>query len=386
VDNFYFWNPTKIVFGKDSIASLSKHIPSDAHILLIYGKGSIKRNGVYKKIKESLLGYKVCEFSGVEPNPDYDQIVSALQIIRKNSVSYLLAVGGGSVIDAAKFLALARYYEADEPWHFMLGKQSIPSKALPFGCVLTLPASGSEMNNCFVISRKRYIEKIACNHISAYPQFSILDPEVTYSLTNSQIMHGIVDSYVHVLEQYVTYCNNSPLQDRQAESILVTLIEAASKIIEDPDDYNVRASIMWCSTLAFNGIISRGVPQDWTTHNIGHELTALYGLQHAQTLAIILPGVWMDQFKEKADKLAQYGRRVLGLKGSKNAVALAAIKQTEDFFISLRVKTRFSEINLDAKRVAETVYERLVCKPPLNWGERKLVVASNVKTIIESRA
>jgi NADP-dependent alcohol dehydrogenase len=268
----------------------------------------------------------------------------------------------------------------------MIGRASIPGRALPIGSVMTLPGTGSEMNSAFVISRESTREKISYGSYVVYPKFSILDPEVTYSLPRDQTANGIVDTFVHVVEQYVTYPVYAPLQDRQAEALLATIIEEGPKALTDPTNYNIRAVLMWCATQAVNGLISRGVPQDWATHNIGHEITALYGLDHARTLAIVLPGLWQNQIAHKSAKLAQYGRRVWGLRGDDDAVAKEAIAKTEAFFESLGVPTRFSSYGINGYEVAERICFRFAERGRKALGENQSVGIEQIRAILSTRA
>lgn len=354
MNNFYYYNPTKIIFGRNSIPNIVKEIPGNAHVLMIYGGGSIKRSLVYEQVISALKGYELYEFSGVESNPEYETGLKILEKIREKNINYLLAVGGGSVIDATKFVSLA-YYSTQDPWDFLIGKCKSPDRALPFGCIQTLPGTGSEMNNGFIISRRNTNDKIIGTSFHTYPKFSILDPESTYSAPLKQIAYGIIDMFVHVIEQYITYPSGAILQDRQAEALLLTIKEVGPKLLEHPDDYNLRANIMWCSAQALNGTLSRGVPCDWTTHNIGHALTAMYGLVHAETVAIVLGGLWHSQLGRKKEKLIQYGKRIWNLKGDADAIAEKAIIKTELFFETLGVSTRLSDYGLNSMEVAEKI-------------------------------
>jgi len=342
--NFTYFNPVKLVFGKGSIARLSELIPSKARILMTYGHGSIKKNGVYDQVKTALKNFFVEEFSGIEPNPRYETLMKAVEQCKKSNIDFLLAVGGGSVLDGTKFIAAAAKYNAGDPWDF-LAKHVQPVEAIPLGCVMTLPATGSEMNPTAVISRESTKEKYGFGSPLLYPKFSILDPETTFTLPPRQTANGIVDTFVHVMEQYLTYPIGALTQDRLAEGIILSLIEDGPKALNDPTNYTVRANIMWSATMALNGLIGCGVPQDWSTHGIGHELTAFYGLDHGQTLAIVLPAVWKHQFKAKKEKLEIYGKRVWNIEGSNDAEK--AIEKTEEFFRSLGVKTYLHEYGID---------------------------------------
>lgn len=385
--NFVFSNPTRIIFGKGSIAELSKYTPSGARILMTYGRGSIKRNGVYDQVRKALDGFVVFEFGGIESNPRYETCMQAVDIVHKQGIDFLLAVGGGSVLDATKFIALAACYtESDDPWDFVIGRKAGPRRAIPIGSVMTLPAAGSEMNSGLIISRESTREKLGYSSYEVYPKFSILDPQVTCSLPPQQVANGIVDTFVHVLEQYLTYPADAPLQDRQAEALLATIIEEAPKVLTDPQNYEIRATLMWCATQAQNGLINRGVPQDWTTHGIGHEITAIYGLDHAATLAIVLFGLWENQFANKKLKLAQYGRRIWNLTDKDDIVARNAISKTEAFFESLGIPTRFSSYGLDAIDVAEKISARFMERGLKGMGEHQSVGIEQIRAILLSRA
>lgn len=386
MNNFTSFNPTRILFGKGSIAQLSRSIPTISRILVTYGGGSIFKNGVHDQVMAALAGKSYVEFGGIEANPRYETCMKAVQLVREEGIDFLLAVGGGSVLDATKFIALASHHDvAGDPWDFMCGKGPAPKKAVPLGCVLTLPATGSEMNGNLVISRDSTQEKFGFGSSLVYPVFSILDPETGYSLPKRQVANGIVDAFVHVMEQYLTYPVNAPLQDRQAEAILTTLIEVGPQALEQPNNYDIRANLMWCATQALNGTISRGVPEDWSTHEIGHEITAFYGLDHAQTLAIVLPGLWENQFAHKRTKLAQYGRRVWELKGSDDDVAQEAITRTEQFFRSVGVGTRFADYRLNSQEVAKRISDRFAQRELKGMGENGAVGVEQVRAILSSR-
>ncbi len=346
MQNFTYHNPVKIVFGKGSIAQLASLVPAGQRILLAYGGGSIKSNGVYDQVMRALVGREVLEFGGIEPNPRYETLMKAVEIVRTRRVGFILAVGGGSVVDGVKFIAAAAPYESGDPWDILAAGATF-ARAVPFGSVLTLAATGSEMNFFAVISRDSTREKLAFGNPLVYPVFSILDPETMFSLPTRQVSNGIVDAFVHVMEQYLTYDVHAPLQDRFAESILMTLVEIAPKVLASPRDYDTRATMVWAATTALNGFIAVGLPQDWATHAIGHELTALYGLDHAQTLAVILPALMRHQKARKAGKLIQYAERVWGVReGSDEQKIDAAIARTEGFFRSVGVGTRLSHYGI----------------------------------------
>ncbi|MUP39154.1 iron-containing alcohol dehydrogenase [Labilibaculum euxinus] len=346
MENFDFYNPVNILFGKGKIAEINKHISKDAKILMTYGGGSIKKNGVYDQVVDALKGYEIIEFGGIEPNPHFETLMKAVEIVKSEKIDFLLAVGGGSVLDGTKFIAAATYFEGDA-WD-ILAKRAPITKAVELGAVLTLAATGSEMNNGGVVTKAATKEKKAFGNPLLFPKFSVLDPETTYSLPKRQVTNGIVDAYVHVMEQYLTYPVNSPVQDRFAEGILLTLLEEGPKALaSDTPDYENRANLMWAATMALNGLIGMGVKSDWATHMIGHELTAFHGIDHAVTLAIVLPGL-LTQLKEKrSEKLLQYAERVWNItEGSDEEKKALAIDKTEAFFNQVGIKTRLSEHNV----------------------------------------
>lgn len=342
MNNFEFQNPVKLIFGQGQIARLPEQIAKGTKIMLTYGGGSIFKNGIYDQVKDALIGYDVIEFGGIEANPDYATLIKAIGICKETKVDMLLAVGGGSVIDGTKFIATGALYDGD-PWEFMLNPALI-GPSLPLATVLTLPATGSEMNNGAVISRRERDEKFAFMSPYNYPLFSILDPTVIYSLPQRQIANGIVDTYAHTLEQYLTTDINTYVMDRWAEGLLQTLIEIAPQLMKNQENYDLCANFMLTATMALNGFIAMGVDQDWTTHMIGHELTALHGLDHGVTLAIVYPGVMDVLRNEKRTKLLQYAERVWDVReGSEDERINAAIRKTEEFFRSLGIRTRLSE-------------------------------------------
>lgn len=345
--NFVFHNPVRIVFGKCSIAELARLIPPGEKVLMTYGGGSIKANGVYEQVTAGLAGRKVAEFGGVEPNPRYETCMRAVELVKATGAGFLLAVGGGSVLDATKFIAVAALYpDGRDPWEVMLTRDAVAA-ALPLGAVLTLPATGSEMNGNAVITRQSIGQKLFFSSPRVLPRFSILDPETTFSLPARQTANGVVDAFVHVMEQYMARPADNPLQDRQAEAILATLIEEGPKALAEPRNYQARANLMWSATNALNSLIGCGVPQDWATHRIGHELTALYGTDHARTLSIVLPAVLRHQRRVKWGKLLQYGRRIWDIAdGDEPARVEAAIEKTERFFRSLGLPITLAEAGI----------------------------------------
>ena len=377
MNNFTYRNPVELVFGKGTIAELRRLVPQGDRVLFAYGGGSIKKNGVYDQVRAALEGRDVLEFAGIEPNPRYETCMKAVDLCRREGVGFLLAVGGGSVLDAVKFIAAAVPFQG-EPWD-ILAKHARVEAALPLGSVLTLPATGSEMNGNSVISRDETREKLAFYSPLVYPKFSILDPETTFTLPPRQTANGVVDAFAHTMEQYMTYPADAPLQDRMAEAILSTLIEIGPKLLEHPHDYQLRANMMWTATMALNGLIGLGVPQDWATHGIGHELTALYGMDHGQTLAVVMPAVWRFKFADKKAKLAQYAKRVWGVAGTEEEKAKAAIEKTEEFFRLLGVKTRLAEYG--AENAVEQVPPRLAQRGVV-LGERRDIGPDQVREIL----
>lgn len=353
--NFTYYNPTRIVFGAGSIARLGALLPADARILILYGGGSAERNGTLAEVEAALGTRTVQRFGGIEPNPSYETLMKAVELVRREKLDFLLAVGGGSVIDGSKFVAAAVDYDG-EPWHILETYGKHITRAVPLGCVLTLPATGSEANCAGVVTRKSIKAKLGFGSTHVYPRFAVLDPEKTYSLPPRQIANGVVDAFVHVMEQYVTYPVHAAVQDRYAESLLQTLIEIGPQALATPQDYDVRANLMWSATQALHGLIGAGVPQDWATHKIGHELTALHGLDHAQTLAIVLPNLLHLRRDVKHDKLLQYASRVWKIDtGTAEARIDAAIARTRAFFESLGVKTRLSDYGIGAEAIDDIV-------------------------------
>ncbi|NWL78245.1 NADH-dependent alcohol dehydrogenase [Pseudomonas taiwanensis] len=351
--NFTFYNPTRIHFGEGQITKLARDVPAGSRVLVTHGGGSIFQNGVWQQVEEALVDHKVVRFGGIEANPQFDTLVKAAEQAKLEQCDFIVAVGGGSVIDGSKFIAAAACYDGD-PLDLLSGKRI--TAALPMGCVLTLAATGSESNPHGVVTHVARQEKLPFSSALLYPRFAILDPRTTFSLPPRQIGNGVVDAFVHTIEQYLTYPSDAPLQDRYAEGLLLTLIEEGPKALANPDDYAVRANLMWCATQALNGLLGCGVPQDWSTHMIGHELTALYHIDHAQTLAVVLPALLAERRQVKREKLLQYGARVWGLKeGDEEQRIDAAIKATRDFFKRMGVPTRLSEHGLDADVIPQVL-------------------------------
>lgn len=379
--NFSYQNPTRIVFGKDQISELTNLLPKDKKVLLIYGGGSIKRNGVYQQVVKALADISFIEFAGVEPNPAFETLMRATTLVKEQGIDYILAVGGGSVVDGAKFVAAAAVFQGD-PWD-ILAKGAKITAALPLGCVLTLPATGSESNGNSVVTRYETQQKLAFSSELVFPQFAILDPTVTYSLPPKQVANGVVDAFVHVMEQYLTYPVNAPVQDRFAEGLLQTLIEEGPKALAEPENYDVRANVMWAATMALNGLIGQGVPQDWATHMIGHEITALYGLDHAQTLAIVLPALMQQQRATKCAKLLQYGQRVWQLQHQDQERLIdEAISHTRQFFERMGVPTRLADYGIKADAVDKLV-DKLVQHKMIKLGEHRDITPEVSRSILQ---
>ena len=383
MNNFEFKNPTKIIFGKDTIKNIANEIPTNAKVLLLYGGGSIKKNGIYDQVTTALANVDFIEFGGIPANPEYALLMDALKVIKDEKITYLLAVGGGSVIDGTKFLSAAALYEGETPWD-ILTKNIRTEKGMPFGTVLTLPATGSEMNSGAVITRKETKEKLAMGGPGLFPVFSILDPQVISSIPQRQLANGLMDAFTHVLEQYMTYPVEALLQDRFAESILQTIIEVAPKILKDPTDYKAASNFMWSCTMALNGLIQKGVPTDWAVHAMGHELTALFGIDHARTLAIIAPSHYEFNFDAKKEKLAQYGERVWNItEGALEEKAKAAIKKTVAFFHEIGIDTKLSDYTKDYEGTAEKIAKRFTDRGWLGLGEHQSLSPDKVEEIVK---
>lgn len=380
--NFRFINPVELIFGKGKIATLADKIKPGTRVMMTYGGGSIKRNGVYEQVMAALKDCTVIEFGGIEANPDYATVIKAVDICKKEKVDMILAVGGGSIIDGTKFIAAATKYEGDA-WEDLLVKRLDAVKdALPFAVVLTMSATGSEMNCGAVISRRETKEKFAFGSEFVFPKFSILDPTVLFSLPKRQIANGIVDTFAHTLEQYLTFPVGTRVMDRWAEGLLQTLIEVAPSLMSDGEkSYEDFADFMLAATMGLNGFVSMGVVQDWATHKIGHELTALCGLDHGVTLAIVYPGVMDIMRREKEAKLLQYGERVFGIKGGSVDERIdKAIACTEEFFESLGMKIRLSDHGI-GEDVVQTVVTRFR-ERGWNVGENEIVTPEKVEQIL----
>lgn len=382
--NFEYYNPTRIVFGKDQLGRLPEllHEHGANNVLIAYGGGSLENTGTLDAIKKVLGGFEVSTFNGIEANPEYTTLMKAVELCKERNIDFIIAAGGGSVIDGVKFITGAVKYKGD-PWDVLEKKEGCNfEEALPFGTVLTLPATGSEANSGAVINRSEIKEKRVMGGPMFFPKFSFCDPIQVSTLPKKQIANGIIDSYVHTLEQYITYQTGNHLQERQAEAILTTLLEIAPGVVSDPSDYVMASNLMWCSTHALNGNLRCGVPTDWATHMIAHELTAHFGIDHAQTLAIIGPRLYEHQFEVKKDKLAQYGKRVWGLIGEDVEIAKEAIIKTEEFFHSLGVKTHLSEYGVDTNGFADIVANTFEQRGWIEMGENKAIGPKEVKEIV----
>ena len=382
MNQFNFYNPTKIIFGRDRFNELNHLVPKDAKVLVLYGGGSVKKFGTLDRVLAALPNREILEFGGIEANPRYETLMKAVDLVRAEKIDFLLAVGGGSVIDGTKFIALASYYEGDGL--DLLRDRSITAnlkQALPLAAVLTLAATGSEMNRGGVVSSP--IGKLGFGNDLVFPKFSLVDPSLTFTLPETQVANGVVDTFVHVMEQYMTYPAEGRFQDRTSEGILKTLIEIGRATIDNPTDYDLRANLVWCATMGLNGLIGAGVPQDWATHRIGHELTALFGIDHAKTLAIIMPSLWNIMRETKREKLLQYGERVLNITtGSEENRIDQIIETTRQFFESLGIKTRLSDYGIGADQIDSSL-AALESHHMTSLGERGEITLEISRKILE---
>jgi NADP-dependent alcohol dehydrogenase len=383
--NFELYNPVNYVFGKGQMEKLTDLVPSNTKILIAYGGGSIFKNGVYDQVKAALPNHDIVEFGGIEPNPRFETLMKAVEIIRAEKIGFILAVGGGSVIDGVKFISAAVNFEGNEA--DILKKRILfkdVSKVIPFGTVLTLPATGSEMNSGAVVTIEATQEKLTLGGSALFPVFSIVDPTVITSLPKRQLQNGVVDAFTHVMEQYLTYTHDALLQDRISESILQTLIEIGPDVVENPSDYKLASNFVWSATMALNGLIQKGVPSDWATHMIGHELTALYEIDHARTLAIIGPNLYRMMFDTKKEKLAQYGQRVWDIQGnSTEEIAEKAIEKTVEFFHKMGMKTKLSENAENIEKTADFIVNRFEERGWKAMGEKQNITLEKVRAIVE---
>ena len=382
--NFELYNPTNLIFGKGQMEKLASLVPKGAKILLAYGGGSIFKNGVHEQVIKNLKDFEIIEFAGIEPNPHFETLMRAVAVIKEQKIDFILAVGGGSVIDGVKFMSAAAHFDGN-PIDILQKKLLIKdlSKVVPFGTILTLPATGSEMNSGAVVTIQSTQEKLAFGGSALFPKFSICDPTVIESLPKRQLQNGVIDAYTHVLEQYLTYPHDGFLQDRIAESIIQTLIQIGPDVVENPKDYALASNFMWSCTMALNGLIQKGVPSDWATHMIGHELTALYGIDHARTLAVVGPNLYRVMFETKKGKLAQYGKRIFNLTGTEEEIANAAIKKTVDFFHTMGMDTKLSDYTKDYVKTSNFIVDRFKERGWLGLGEKQNITLEKVKEIVE---
>ncbi|AWX14399.1 NADH-dependent alcohol dehydrogenase [Mergibacter septicus] len=390
MNNFEYYNPVKIIFGEGQIKTLSELVPKDARILITFGGGSAKRTGTLDEVKTALNqngARYILEFGGIEPNPEFDTLMKAVEIVHKEKINFLLAVGGGSVLDGTKFIALTSTLDDDvnhsKAWEALLNRTKEIHSAIPIGTVLTIPATGSEMNAGGVINNSEKKAKLSFSNPKAYPIFSILDPTKTLTLPMKQVMNGIADAFVHVIEQYLTYPVNAKVQDHYAESLLKILIEEGLAVRTQPDNMEIRKNIMWSATMALNGLIGTGVPQDWSTHAIGHELTSLYKIDHARTLTIILPALMKVLKADKREKLLQYAKNVWHISnGNEDERIMQAINKTEEFFVQLDLPIRFSDLNIGEMDIDNVIYQ-LKAHNMVALGEHKKNDLSVSRQILE---
>ena len=384
--NFELYNPTNYIFGKNQIEKLSKLVPAKSKILLAYGGGSIFKNGIYEQVKTALVDFEVIEFGGIEPNPRFETLLKAVEIVKNEHIDFILAVGGGSVIDGVKFISGATNFEGN-PIDILKNRVLFTdiTKVIPFGVVLTLPATGSEMNSGSVVTIAATQEKLVLGGSALFSKFSICDPTVIQSLPQRQIENGIIDAFTHVMEQYLTYPHDALLQDRFAESILQTLVEIGPAVVQNPSDYKLASNFMWCATMALNGLIQKGVPSDWATHMIGHELTALYEIDHARTLAIVAPNLYRALFETKKEKLAQYGARVFNLSASSTEeLAEKAIQKTVDFFHLMGMQTKLSDYTSEYQKTADFIVDRFEKRGWKALGEKQNITLDKVREIVQN--
>lgn len=386
--SFTLYNPVRLRFGRGESERFAEEIPQGSRVLIVYGQGSVVRSGLLDRIQQQLAGRVAwCgTFGGVQPNPEYSQLIEALPIIAQEGVDFLLAVGGGSVVDGTKFIAAAARYTGAEPWEF-LTKPGLVQDAIPMGAVMTLPATGSEMNHLSVVSRSELGVKLGFGSSHVYPRFSVVDPVLTETLPQRQVANGVVDAFVHVLEQYLVAGGGAPIHDRFAEGILSTLVEVGEATVEDPTNAPARDAMCYAATMALNGLIGAGLPQDWSTHQIGHELTALWGIDHARSLAAIMFDNFELRFSSKQERIAQYGRRVWGLAGSDESVARAALEKTRSFFEALGVPTSLGAYEgIGENPGARVVANLAITRPGKCYGEDRSVTPEMVQEIVDRSA
>jgi len=380
--SFAFHNPTKVIFGKDTIGQIAREVPRGAKVMVTYGAASAKKYGVLDEVVSALAGFEITEFGGIEANPEYETLMKGVALAREKNIDFLLAIGGGSVIDGTKFMAAAIPL-GSAPFFLLENKGADIRRALPVGAVVTLPASGSEMNSRSIISRKAVQMKRAMMNDCLFPRFAVLDPTKTYTLPARQIGNGVVDTFVHVLEQYLTYPVNGKVQDRLSEGLLLLLIEEGPKALIDPENYDVRANLMWAATLGLNGLIGAGVPQDWAAHRAGYELTVLYGLDHAQTLAVIVPAMLKVRAGSKKQKLLQYAERIWGIASGPEASRIdAAIDNTRAFFERMGLPTRLNGYGIQNLDI-DAVIELLAAHDLTRMGENNDVGPDMMREILK---
>lgn len=383
--NFNYYNPVKIIFGKGRLDEIGEYIPKSSKIMITYGGGSIKNNGIYESLMNKLSGFSIIEFGGIEPNPHYETLMKGVDIARKEEVGFIIAVGGGSVIDGTKFISAAIPYKGEDEWNIVKNREVI-SKAIPFGVVLTLPATGSEMNSGAVITKSATKDKLAFSSEKLFPQFSILDPVFAYSLPKRQLSNGLIDSFVHILEQYLGFDDKSYVSERFSEGLLRNIIDLSSTISSANNiSYDDMANFMWTATMALNGLIACGVKEDWATHMIGHELTALYGLDHAVSLAIVLPGLLDFVKTSRRQKLLQYAYRVwdIDIKNEDKAIS-EVIMKTEELFTNIGIKTKFSDYGIGIE-VIEKVKEKFLGRGVKYISMLKDVEVDDINVILSRR-
>ncbi|MCA1955697.1 iron-containing alcohol dehydrogenase [Zymomonas sp.] len=379
--NFDYYNPTHIVFGKGRIAQLDTLLSKEARVLVLYGGSSAQKTGTLDEVRKALGDRTYFEFGGIEPNPSYETLMKAVEQVKQEKVDFLLAVGGGSVIDGTKFVAAAVPYEG-EPWEILETDGKKVKEALPVGTVLTLPATGSEMNRNSVVTRKSIKSKRGFHNDHVFPVFSILDPTKVYTLPPRQLANGVVDSFIHITEQYLTYPVDGMVQDEFAEGLLRTLIKIGPELLKDQKNYDLAANFMWTATLALNGLIGAGVPQDWATHMIGHELTAAFGIDHGRTLAIILPSLLQNQREAKKGKLLQYAKNVWHIdQGSDDERIDAAIEKTRHFFESLGIPTHLKDYDV-GKESIDMLVKELEAHGMSQLGEHKAITPDISRAIL----
>lgn len=375
---FTYANPTQILFGQGQISSIQSSIQPTDRVLIIYGGGSIKRNGVYDQVLDALTGHEWVEFSGVEPNPTKETLDKAVDIVKQQGIDFILAVGGGSVIDGSKYVAAASKYDGDG-WDILTGSHPV-TQATPIGAVLTLPATGSESNMGAVITKAETQDKLAFLSPFVQPKFAVMDPDVMKTLPEKQLVNGIVDAWVHVCEQYLTTNHGAMVQDGYAETLLRTLKKLGEEF-DSRDDDAWRANLMWSANQALNGLIGSGVPQDWATHMIGHELTALWGVDHARSLAIVQPSLLRNQMTHKRAKLEQMGTNVFGLESGAD-MAERTVDAIESFYQTMQVPTRLTEHGSDKQNAIDSVVNQLELHGMKALGENQAITLKESREIL----